>query len=274
MTMPAQLLALLQDPFDHAPLQLEGDTLINTVSQRRYPVLNSIPALLDPADLGPQNLKMQKMYQWMSRGFDLSDRLGNLFMRGALTRMRRLFAGKLGLKPGDRCLYTSIGTGLDLPYLAERVPLDQMELVGLDLSMGMLAQCSRKLRSCAQSTMLVQANAERLPFGNGVFDVVFHVGGINLFDHPAQAVREMIRVAKPGALLQIADETGKVVEEHYKKSPFTRAACKDARSDFDPRTWVPGEIPNPAYEEIWKGKGYILSFRAPTADPLTAPPPH
>jgi len=88
------------------------------------------------------------------------------------------------------------------------------------------------------TSLLVQANAERLPFADRTFDVVFHVGGINFFDQPAVAVREMVRVARAGALILIADETKVVVEKNYQRSPFTRAYFKDAPTDFSPRDWV------------------------------------
>jgi ubiquinone/menaquinone biosynthesis C-methylase UbiE len=263
MAIPANLMQILRDPLDHAELEMRDGALVNTGSQRRYSIVDSIPVLLDPADLGPQNLKTQKMYQWMSRGFDLSDWLGNLLFRGALVRMRRALVQRLALKSGVRCLYTSIGTGLDLRYLAESVPLSQMELVGLDLSMGMLQQCRKKLVGNQQTTLLVQANAEQLPFADQSFDVVFHVGGINLFDRPAEAVREMVRVARPGSLILYCDETSKMVKDLYQKNPLTRTACKDASSQFDPRDWLPAGVIDPVYEEIPNGKMYFLSFRRP-----------
>ena len=53
---------------------------------------------------------------------------------------------------------------------------------------------------------LFLGNAECLPFADESFDVVFHVGGINFFNDRAKAIREMIRVAKPGSKILIADE--------------------------------------------------------------------
>jgi ubiquinone/menaquinone biosynthesis C-methylase UbiE len=264
MTIPPELLSLLRDPVGLGPLELDGHHLVNRAAQRCYPVIDSIPVLVNPADLGPQNRKIQEMYGWMSRGFDLVDRVGNFFTRGAIRQLRRRLAQELALKPGDRCLYTSIGTGLDLPYLAERVPLEEIELVGLDLSLEMLRQCQKKLPSHDQTLMLVQANAEELPFADREFDVVFQVGGINLFDRPAQAVKEMARVAKPGALVFYADESKNVIETQYQKwNPLTRAATRGMATDFDPRAWVPADIGNFRYEDVWNGKGYFLSFRVP-----------
>jgi len=264
MTIPARMLSLLRDPVGLESLELEGDQLVNKASQRRYPMVESIPVLLDPAELGPQNLKFQKMYDWMSYVYDFAQNVGDhLFFRGKIAKLRRELAFRLSLKPGDRCLYTSIGTGVDLPYFAERVPLEKIELVGLDLSMGMLRRCKERIRPYQETTLLVQANAERLPLADRSFDVVVHVGGINFFDQPAVAVKEMLRVAKPGALILVADETKAVVQGNYQRNPFTRSYFKDAPVDFSPRDWVPAGVSEPAYEEVWNGKGYILTFKAP-----------
>ena len=257
------MLSLLRDPLGLDPLELDGNFLVNRASQRRYPVVESIPVLLDPAELGPQNLKFQRMYDWMSYGYDFAQRVGDVVSRGKIAKFRRQLASRLALKAGDRCLYTSIGTGVDLPYLAEKVSLETVELVGLDLSLGMLRRCKARIRPCEKTSLLVQANAERLPFADRTFDVVFHVGGINFFDQPAVAVQEMIRVAKAGSLILIADETKDVVEKNYQKSPLTRAYFKDAPTNFSPRTWVPPGVGDPAYEEVWNGKGYILTFKTP-----------
>lgn len=257
------MLSLLRDPVGLEPLDLDGDHLVNKASQRRYPIIESIPVLLDPADLGPQNLKFQRMYDWMSYGYDFAQKVGDLFYRGAITRGRRQFVSKLSLKPGDRLLYTSIGTGQDLPYFAEQVFLEELELVGLDLSMGMLRRCQARIRPYPETSVLLQANAERLPLANQSFDVVLHVGGINFFDQPAVAVKEMLRVAKAGVIILIADETKDVVKNNYQRNPFTRAYFKDASTNFSPRDWVPPGVSDPTYEELWNGKMYILTFKAP-----------
>jgi ubiquinone/menaquinone biosynthesis C-methylase UbiE len=265
MAFLVRWVSLLRDPVGLEPLELDGDQLVNKATQRRYPIVESIPVLLDRAELGPQNVKYQGMYDWMSYGYDLAQKVADLVFRGAVARGRRLLASTLSLKPGDRVLYTSIGTGVDLPYFAERVSLERIELVGLDLSMGMLRRCRARIRPYRDTSLLVQANAERLPLADRSFDVVLHVGGINFFDQPAVAVKEMVRVAKAGALILIADETKDVVKKNYQRNPLTRSYFKDAPTDFRPRDWVPAGVSDPRYEEIWGGKVYLLTFRAPAS---------
>ena len=51
-----------------------------------------------------------------------------------------------------------------------------------------------------------RANASFLPFRDGVFDAVIHVGGINTFEEKARALSEMFRVARPGARIVVVDE--------------------------------------------------------------------
>jgi len=49
-----------------------------------------------------------------------------------------------------------------------------------------------------------------LLFVDGIFDVVFRVGGINFFNDKARAIAEMIRVARPGTKIVIVDESGRM----------------------------------------------------------------
>lgn len=72
-----------------------------------------------------------------------------------------------------------------------------------------------------RSAELFQGEAERLPFRDAIFDVVF-VGSINFFNDRVRAIAETIRVAKPGTKIVIGDETEKVAKDIYEKTPLTR----------------------------------------------------
>jgi ubiquinone/menaquinone biosynthesis C-methylase UbiE len=115
-----------------------------------------------------------------------------------------------------------------------------------------------------RNAQLFHSEAERLPFRDAVFDCVFHVGGINFFSDKARAIREMIRVAKPGTKISIVDETEEVVSQQYQKNPLTRRyfAGRD-KAVSGPIDLVPGEMGEMQARQFAEGKLYCLTFRKP-----------
>ena len=111
MPVSAKMLSLLRDPVGLDALELDGDYLVNRAGQRRYPIIESIPVLIEPATLGPQNLKFQRMYDWMSHIYDLGLKVGSVFSGGKLAEIRRLLATKLALKPGTGVYIPPSGPG-------------------------------------------------------------------------------------------------------------------------------------------------------------------
>ena len=59
------------------------------------------------------------------------------------------------------------------------------------------------------------AEAEDLPFRVGMFDAALSIGGLNHFNNPEKALRELSRVVKPGGTIVVSDEhpdmTGKMI---------------------------------------------------------------
>jgi ubiquinone/menaquinone biosynthesis C-methylase UbiE/uncharacterized protein YbaR (Trm112 family) len=108
-----------------------------------------------------------------------------------------------------RILEIGVGAGANLSLIEAAVPspLD-VELWGVDLSPGMLAQCRRNLeRSPVQSGVrLLLADAHALPFPDATFDRVLHVGAINGYRDRRRALAEMARVARPGTPIVVVDE--------------------------------------------------------------------
>jgi len=159
-----------------------------------------------------------------------------------------------------------VGTGLNFQYLPRGV-----KLTGLDLSPEMLMNCERNLRRWDLEADLCLGNAESLPYADESFDVVFHVGGINFFNDRAKAIREMIRVAKPGSLLMISDETEKHVKQVYEKQPG--GMWKDRKEPVKaPVDLIPPEMEDVQLIELRNGDTYTLTFRKPPAvgQPLRA----
>jgi SAM-dependent methyltransferase len=107
-----------------------------------------------------------------------------------------------------RILDVGIGGGGNLPWLAWALPkgLD-VELWGLDFSSQMLAQCRQRLLAWTGPRVdLLLGDAHALPFADGTFDRVLHVGAIASYHDPARALAEMSRVARPGTPVVVVDE--------------------------------------------------------------------
>ncbi|WP_199738802.1 methyltransferase domain-containing protein [Corallococcus sp. CA054B] len=183
--------------------------------------------------------------------------------------MRRLELG--ALKPRDdgqpvRVLEVGVGAGANLPRIRGSLPPGlPVEVWGLDLSTGMLAQCEKRLRKGrgVKDTRLLVADAHALPFKDGLFDRVFHVGGIGSYRQPAVALREMARVARPGTPLVVVDEQ---LDAAFRPSLFQRAAfraltfyTRDAKS---PRDLLPRNAEDVIEEQV-SPFYYCLTFRVP-----------
>jgi phosphatidylethanolamine/phosphatidyl-N-methylethanolamine N-methyltransferase len=99
------------------------------------------------------------------------------------------------IREGDLVLDLGIGTGNSLQYYPDRGTV-----VGIDLSSGMLDKALDKIDENGWSRFrLVQADALKLPFADNSFDHIFVSHVISVVSDPAMVIREMQRVAKPGA---------------------------------------------------------------------------
>lgn len=255
-----EALARLQSPSTAEPLRVVGEEeqeILVSNSGEQFPIRDGIPDFLEARDLTGDNLKYNHQYQFIGGFYDDSQRAYIALKGGDLDSFFRSYMRLLEAKPGDAVLETSVGTGLNFRFLPRGVALS-----GIDLSSEMLAACQRNLRRWKMDADLYLGNAERLPFVDSSFDVVYQVGGINFFNDRAQAIREMIRVARPGSLLLIADETEQHVKQTYEKQPG--GLFKNRREPVRPPIdLVPAEVRNVHLELLLDGLFYALTFRKP-----------
>lgn len=173
-----------------------------------------------------------------------------LFCGGA-AKARTEVLSRLALRKGAAVLETGMGYGENFLWLSRHA--EGLKLYGVDIQKEMMANCARNLDRWKISAEIVRANAQSLPFRDGVFDVVFHLGAINLFDDKRKAIEEMIRVSKPGTHIVIADETEKAGRMF---NWFTGPAEKIV----PPIDLVPANMQNITLETIWRGYGYVIEF--------------
>lgn len=258
-----ETIALLRSPASGVPLRVvrehDKEELVSATGEK-FPIRASVPDFRTAEDLSGANGKYNRLYETIGGFYDDTQRVAVALAGMDRDDYVRSYLGKLEVKAGDRVLETSVGTGLNFKYLPRGI-----RRYGLDLAWDMLANCQQNLKRWGMEAELFLGNAERLPFADESFDVVFHTGGINFFSDRAKAIREMIRVAKPGSLILIADETEQHVKGAYENIPYTREFYKDREKAVSaPVELVPEEMEDVRVETVWRNRFYALTFRKPS----------
>ena len=247
-----------QDPIDQGPLNIEADGFRNPRTGVLYPVRNQIPVFLPTGAVQGPNARYQRQYDQIAFAYDWGARLYAWWKSGAEAARRKVYLEQLETPAGGSLLEVSVGTGANWQYLTR-----DADFYGLDLSAGMLARCRRQARRLKLRFQLCQGLAEHLPYPDSAFDCVFHMGGINFFTDPAAALREMVRVAKPGTRLLVVDETEEFAKRAENK-PFAKAFFKNRpRTIVAPVGLLPPGMQEVSVREIWDGELYVLTFRKP-----------
>ena len=142
-----------------------------------------------------QESSTKKIYDVHSMFYDAT--FGRLVKR----RIERAI-NHMNIQPADHILDLGIGTGVSLNFY----PADRGQVVGIDLSAGMLREARKKIREQGRTNCSVfQANALELPFGDDTFDHVFISHVISVVSDPIQLVKEAQRVAKQNARIVIVN---------------------------------------------------------------------
>lgn len=228
---------------------------------RNFSIIDGIPYFISPEQLTGYNRRFSHLYDWFSWIYAAFSKVAFAYIGMDEETGRREITDRLDPR-GGRVLEVSIGPGVNLPYLVGRP--DVGEVFGLDISLGQLRRCQRYVASKGWDVDLFLGNGEQLPFQDGSFDGVFHVGGINFFNDKKSAIHEMIRVAKPGARILIADETERGAQGYEKFIPGFKKSFGGKRAEIvAPIDLVPDEMFEKKVFDIWKGWLYCIEFVKP-----------
>ena len=181
---------------------------------------------------GPQAEKIRTLFNTIAGDYDrlnhiLSLGIDRTWRKRALTEIlpastRWTGVASAGAESPYAVLDVACGTGDFSLEIARRCVRRSIPcaITGLDLSEGMLAVMREKVaregyaeggsRSEAGGGARVtisalQGNSEAMPFADGTFDCVTIAFGIRNFEHREQALREILRVLKPGGRLVILE---------------------------------------------------------------------
>lgn len=114
--------------------------------------------------------------------------------------------GETGLRPGDAVLDAGCGTGRALEPLRAAVG-PTGTVIGIDLTPEMLHRA--RLAGRDRSGRLVLADVSRLPLTDRSLDAVFGAGLISHLPDPAENLRELARVVRPGGRLALFHPVGR-----------------------------------------------------------------
>ena len=144
------------------------------------------------ASLDKDPAEVAAMFDEVAPRYDLTNAVLSLGQdRGWRTAVVRA----LDLRPGQKVLDLAAGTATSSQVLAR----SGATVVGCDFSLGMLRQ------GLGKGVDLVAGDALRLPFADEAFDAVTISFGLRNTADTRQALRELLRVTRPGGRLVVCE---------------------------------------------------------------------
>ena len=139
---------------------------------------------------------VHRVFESVAENYDL---MNDLMSLGVHRAWKRDFVANSGVRIGDRVLDLAGGTG-DIAALLSSAVGQRGRVVLTDVNDAMLGVGRQRLedRGIVGNVSYALANAESLPFGDGLFDLVTIAFGLRNVTHKDTALAEMRRVLRPG----------------------------------------------------------------------------
>lgn len=217
---------------------------------------DGIPSLVFPATLTGSDAEMNRRYEWLAPFYAFGEVVIGWLVTGVrMGKGRREIVAHLKLEPGMRLLEVSPGPGVFQRLLRKAIG-KKGEAAAVDLSQAMLIQCRKRQKK--RRFVLIRANAQHLPFADASFDALFHFGGVNLFNEPERALREFVRVVKPGGIVAWGDEAMSPNYSH----PIGRWLLPKVNPGFKKTPpLTPAGLRDVVRYEVYRGLGYLCVAR-------------
>ena len=149
---------------------------------------------------GPKAEKIEQMFDSIAGDYDRLNHIMSL----DIDRSWRRRAIRQGVEKDipQQILDAACGTG-DFSIAIAQAAHPGTRITGVDLSEKMLAVMKEKvaLKGLEESISTLQGNCESLPWPDGSFDRVTIAFGIRNFEHRDLALKEFLRVLRPGGRL-------------------------------------------------------------------------
>lgn len=141
----------------------------------------------------------------------------------AQDRMTDLFCGMLDLAPGRHLLDVGCGHGSPALHAARQ---RDVRVTGCSISHAQITEATRRATAAAMADRVRFAfgDAMNLPHANDSFDAVWALDSFPHLDDPVKGLRELARVARPGAPVLVTFYTQRV--------PATDAELAMCRDNF------------------------------------------
>lgn len=164
-------------------------------------------ALARPHEQTDKPARVRAMFAAIAGRYDLNNRVHSL---GRDRAWRRFAADRAALGPTDHALDVACGTGDLTLELARR---GAARVVGLDFTAEMLAIARKKAgtrrarasEADRSEVEFVEGDAMALPFPDASFDAVTIAFGIRNVAEPMRALREFVRVLRPGGRVVVLE---------------------------------------------------------------------
>lgn len=113
-------------------------------------------------------------------------------------------SARLRIRPGEECLDVGCGTGVDAQGIASIVGPTGRSL-GVDINRGLCREAARRADAAGSAAAFVRGDVLNLPFASGSFDCVRCERVLQYVRDPYRAVRELVRVLRPGGRVVLID---------------------------------------------------------------------